>query len=333
MRCVSDPGDHVNIKESIPMVTRSKSENSKTDKQKVKTIVFSENMIQEQPRAPIEHSLMSYDLDPEKFYHYLDTKGLTELELNNLQGRLTNEYKHITSRYSTLYRDIHSSLSKRGVSPKQLAGVLIGLSAFAVRRSHSKKPLLEDCLDEIEHAEDNQAVFKILHPYGSFFDCHVIKHIVNSELCTTDDKQKLQEYLSELDAYCQRNIFECPHYSSTDQKFTSLVVKVDDIVTTKFTMKALHAFCAKIAETLTINEHTLRLCSVEEGCFQLKCQIPPFIKQEIFPLSHHQEERLKSLQVLRLTCDDAVCFTAQAHATIQKAPLVNSKINRHTILI
>ena len=318
---MSDPGGHVDIEESIPMVTRSKSETSKTSEQKVKNVVSSE----EQLRSPIEHSPMSHDLDPEKFYHYLNTKNLTELELNNLQGRLTNEYKHITSRYSTLYRDIHSSLTKRGVSPKQLAGVLIGLSAFAVRKSHSKKPLLEDCLDEIEHAEDNQAVFKILHPYGSFFDCHVIKHIVNSELCTFDDKQKLQEYLSELDAYCQRNIFECPRYSSTDSKFTSLVVKVDDIVTTKFTMKALHAFCAKIAETLTLSEHTLRICSVEEGCLQFLCQMPSFIKQEIFPLSRHQEERLKSLQVQQLTCDDSVYFITQTHSTIQKAPLVSNK--------
>ena len=321
---MSDPGDQVIIQEDIPHVQRSKSENSTTGQKKIPHTTSSESECQkqEQRRSPIEQPWTSYySLDPEKFlYPFLDTKGLTEYDFNNLQGRLTNEYMNITSRYSTLYRDIHSSLTKRGVTPKQLAGVLMELSAFALRKSDSKKPLLEECLDEIENAEDNQTAFKILRPYGSFFDCHVIKHIVNSELCTTDDKQKLQEYINELDDYCQRNVFECPHYSTIDPKFTSLVVKVDDIITTKFTMKALHAFCAKIAETLTLKGHTPRICSVEDGCLQFTCQIPPFIKEEIFPLSHQQEERLRKLQVQCLTCDEEVYFSAQTHA--QKAPLV-----------
>lgn len=334
---MSEPGDiAIASGDNILFMPRSKSEGVSADQTKVfDAALASDSRVREQESLrPLKQSedcdhvpephdpvLEPHDPDPEKLlYPFLNTEGLSENEISNLQGRLTNEYRNITSRYSTLYRDIHSSLTKRGITPKQLAGVLMELSAFALRKSDSKKPLLEDCLDEIEIAEDNQTVFKKLHPYGSFFDCHVIKHIVNSELCTKDDKQKLQEYLSELNDYCRRNVHECPHIATLDPKFTNLVMKVDDIITNKFTMKALHAFRAKVSETLALGEHTLRLCSVEDGCLQLTCQIPPFIKEEVFPLSHQQEERLKSLHIQQLKCDDVVWFIAQTSTL--SSPLV-----------
>ena len=233
-------------------------------------------------------------------YSYLDMEGLTEDEKRNLRGRLTNEYKQISSSYSKLNQDIRSSLTRRGITPNQLASVLMELSAFSLRDSN--KPLLEDCLDKIEAATSIQAVFKILRPYGSFFDCHVVKHIVNSELCTDEDRSKLQRYQKELDGYCRRNVFECPLIASSDPKFPKLVIKVDDIVSKNFTMKALDAFSVDVAQALKLSRHTLRVCSVDEGCLQLTYQISRFLVDMIFPLTPKQEEDLKSFRTLRLTC-------------------------------
>ena len=249
-------------------------------------------------------------------YKYLDVKHLTKNEEMMLKGRLTNEYKSITGKYSTLCREIRTSLKSRGITPKQLADVLMHLSAFVVKRQCHKQDtemsLLEDCLDDIENAEDIQKVFRVISPYESFFDCHVIEHIVNSDLCTEDDKHKMSEYMRELEEYCKRNIYECPHISSPNPNSTVLAIKVDDLVTSRFTMKALGAFCAKIAQALNLERHTLIVCSVKDGCLQLTCQIPPFVKEHICSprLTHWQKERLRSLNVQKITCDDDLLFIA-----------------------
>ena len=240
---------------------------------------------------------------PEKpLFPYLNTESLTEDERRTLCGRLTNEYKRITGSYATLNQDIRTSLQARSVTPSQLASILMELCAFPLKIKDSSKPLLEDCLDKIEAAKSIHEVFKILRPYGSFFDCHIIKHIVNSELCTDEDRGKLHKYLSELDDYCRRNVFECPHFASSDAKFPKLMIKVDDLVSTNFTMKALDAFSADVAETLELSRHTLRVCSVDEGCIQLTYQIVQSIVDRVFPLTPQQENALKSLGLSSLTC-------------------------------
>ena len=228
-------------------------------------------------------------------FRYLNTENLTEDERHGLYGRLTNEYKDITSSYARLSIDIRKSLQTRGVTPGQLADVLMELSAFPLKVKDSSKPLLEDCFDEIEDAETIQGIFKILRPYGSFFDCHIIKHIVNSILCTNDDRARLRRYLSELDDYCRRNVFECQHFASIDPKFPKLVLKVDNLVSKSFSMKAIDAFTANVAKTFGLSRHTLRLCSVDEGCIQLTYQIPQSVVDKVFPLSPKQEEAHKSL--------------------------------------
>ena len=235
-------------------------------------------------------------------FPYLNTESLTEDERRTLCGRLTNEYKRITGSYATLSQDIRTSLQSRSITPSQLASILMELSAFPLKIKDSSKPLLEDCLDKIEAAKSVHEVFKILRPYGSFFDCHIIKHIVSSELCTDEDRDKLKKYLNELDDYCRRNVFECPHFASSDAKFPKLMIKVDDLVSTNFTMKALDAFSADVAETLELSRHTLRVCSVDEGCIQLTYQIAQPAVGGIFPLTPKQQKALKSMGLSSLIC-------------------------------
>ena len=236
-------------------------------------------------------------------FPYLDTQNLAEDERHALYGRLTNEYKSITSSYARLNKDIRNSLQKRDITPSQLADELMELSAFPLKVKDSSKLLLEDCFDEIEAVKSIQGVFKILRPYGSFFDCHIIKHIVNSELCTDEDRNRLHRYLNELDDYCRRNVFECQHFASADPKFPKLILKVDSIVSTNFSMKALDAFSANVAKNLGLSRHTLRVCSVDEGCIQLTYQIPQIVVDKIFPLTPKQEEALRSLGLSSLTCE------------------------------
>lgn len=239
----------------------------------------------------------------EPLYPYLNVESLTEDERHALYGRLTIQYKRISSSYAKLNQDIRTSLTTRNITPSEVANVLMELSAFPLRVHDSSEPLLEDCLEKIEAATSIQAVFKILRPYGSFFDCHIIKHIVNSDLCTDGDRSKLKIYLTQLDDYCRRNVFECPHIASSDSSFPKLMLKVDDIVPKSFTMKSLDAFSAEVAETLNLNRHTLRVCSAEEGCVRLTYQISKFIVEKIFPLGPMQQKTLRSkLGISKLMC-------------------------------
>ena len=49
--------------------------------------------------------------------------------------------------------------------------------------------------------------------------------------------------------------------------------------------------------------HTLHILSVEEGCLQITFQIPAFVKNAIFPLSHEQKKQLERLHIQKIDCD------------------------------
>lgn len=236
-------------------------------------------------------------------YEFLDVENLSEDNLHILKGRLTKDYKQITAHFARLTEHVRCSLSNRGVTPKQLFMVLMNLSAFALRKKDDDKPLLEDCCDNIQDAESIDDVFCTLRPYVSFFDCHIIKHIVSSNLCTNDDKEQLDRYIKELDSFCQRSVFECPHIANSDPQLLNLVMKVEDTVVKSFSVKTMDEFRAKLAETLGLKGYTLHLRSVEKGCLKLTFQIPRFIMTIIFPLSTEEEAKLSALGVLKLTCE------------------------------
>lgn len=266
-------------------------------------------------------------------YQCLDTEAMSENEKSILRGRLTNDYRRINSDYSRLNHSIRKSLRDRQITPQQLSEVLMELNAFSLRKHDSSKPLLAECLDEIEKGEGVDNIFKILCPYGSFFDCYVIKHIVHSQLCTDDDRENLRQYLEKLSDYCKRSIYECPHFATPDQdpKFRKLVMKMDDDISKSFTIKALDALRDELATTLNLEAHTLHLCSVEEGCLQLTFQVPTFVKDELFPLSHEQKLTLEKLYIQKIECDGIQIYArgpfARIHQTVTSCCLL-CKLNQ-----
>lgn len=261
--------------------------------------------VQQNPESvldPPDVRLQSLEIENKYTYKFLDLKNMTDLEQRTLKGRLTIDYKCITASYSQLVEGVIQSLKRRSITPKQLSRLLMNLSAFRVQTHKDSLPLLADNLDSIRNAEDVDDVFYILRSYGSFFDCHIIKHIVTSDLCIEADRKELEKYTSELNSYCQRSVFECPHIENVDPKFQSFVMKVDDSVLKSSEMKAIDAFRVEVAEACGLEPHTFRLCSVEMGCLQLTFQVPPCVVNHIFPLTAEQTRALKRLGFLNLTC-------------------------------
>lgn len=247
--------------------------------------------------APSEVRVRSEDLT----YPFLDVEGMSKAQIDDLKGRLTRDYMGISGDYNTLTQNIISSLRNRGITPKQLSSVLMNLNIFSIKKN-ATLPLLQDQLDVIRKEDSLDDAFYALRSYGSFFDCYVLRHIVN-HLGTDVDQQELALYTSKLNDFCQRSIFECPHFSSSDSYHANLVMKVADIVSESFTLSALNTFRVALAEVLCLEEHTMLLHSVEKGCVKFSFQVPNIAVDGIFPLTAEQRAQLRSIGVMELICD------------------------------
>ena len=214
-------------------------------------------------------------------YQFLNVKGMSESDLDKLKEQLTEDYRTISTMYSKLKQRVICSLKTKGITPKELSIVLMDLNTFPVKESKNC-PLLQDRLDEIRDKECIDDVFYILHSYGSFFDCYILKHIIDS-LGTEDDRTELKKYEENLHNYCEKNVFECPHFSISDSSKSQLVLKVAEVVKRSYTLNALRAFRTKIAKILGVESHTLLLHTVEEGCLRITFQIPHFVGVPSFP--------------------------------------------------
>ena len=232
-------------------------------------------------------------------YPFLNVKAMNDSEIIVLKGQLTNDYRCICDQYSDLTRGVIRSLNERGITPEQLSSVLMDLNTFSVKKS-IHYPLLQDQLDELQKEESIDEAFYMLRSYGSFFDCYILKHIINT-LGTENDKAKLEQYERALYEYCQRNIFECPHFSNSDPNKRQLVLKVDEIVTKSFTLNALSAFRAKLADVLGMEIHTLLVYNVEAGChLQITFQVPHFVVDTMISLTTEQKVELRKLGVIKV---------------------------------
>ena len=248
---------------------------------------------------------------------------MSEDEKAQLKDQLSKAYEDITDQYNTLTMDIVSSLNDQGITPKELSFKLMNLNTFSTRSTKLNFPLLQDKLDEIRQQETVEDAFFILRSYGSFFDCYILRHIVK-HLGTKSDKDKLAQYERELRKYCQRSIFECPRFSSSDSHHASLVMKVDEIVFESYSLNALDRFRVYSAQVLCLENHTLLLYTVEKGCVQLTFQVPQFAVEAIFSLSAEQRMNLKRLGVITLSCD---------HHSLDIATTQQPKVNHNNNII
>ena len=246
-------------------------------------------------------------------FPYLDTRGLTEEEREDLEIQLNDDYLNINQEYATFASSLRRSLKERKISPLELADCLMEVKGYeSLSNSLEEKGmrLLENRYQEIKGAKDLTRVFEILSDYSSFFNFDIIAFIAKN-LGSETDKKNLASYQAALESYCSHHVFECPSCLSSSSKFPDLILKVDPEVTEseKFTLKSLRRFTMKVAKTLKVTKHCLKLCSIKKGCLEITFQIPPHIKEAIVPIIPDQHEALRhlgvqnvSLVALELTC-------------------------------
>ena len=206
-------------------------------------------------------------------------------------------------RFQKLVSATIESLISQKASPDNLVSRLMTLGAFKAVFKEPQVPLFQFCFERLEAADTIPKVFLVLKDYFSFFNYHIIEHIIE-ELGTEEDKTRLQGYKEYFNWYAKRRIFEClPEFGPvSDADHADIFVKVDSQYD-NYTVAEIEVFCHKLGGILRVSSQgILRLCRVEEGCFQLTFQVPLFVQKGIFPLSREQKQTLEAEGVIKLTC-------------------------------
>ena len=300
-----------------PLITKqspfSKQEDSGTSKSSEDVFTSKDTSVSPGPRSstqseetqnPLKGDLLTPTSTSISF-PYLNVSGLTPEQQEGLRIRLCVESEDIVHKFWLLHSRVYRSLRERNVPVEMLVSHLLSLGAFDPVYKDSQKPALQTFFQELQNARSIEDVLYIIRDYFSFFNYHVIEHIVN-ELGTDKDRVELQNYEKEYDQYSKRRIYECPpeYGSKSSTGHVDLVAKVDSVYE-DFTVKELQKFQYRLSRILHVSpQSVLHLCRVEEGCLQLIFQVPSFVQQEIFPLSSEQESALAAEGVIRLTCGD-----------------------------
>ena len=206
-------------------------------------------------------------------------------------------------RFQELVSATIKSFKRRCVPLDDLVSHVMALGAFDPVFKKPQVPVFHDYFKELKAADTIPKVFMVLNDYFSFFNYHIIEHIIK-ELGTEEDKARLQRYKEDFKQYAKRRIFEClPEFGPvSDSDHAGVFVKVDSYYE-KYNVAEVEGFRHKLSKILHISSQgIMRLCRVDKGCFQLMFQVPSFIQQEVFPLSREQEKALATMHVIRLTC-------------------------------
>ena len=196
-----------------------------------------------------------------------------------------------------------TSLTKRHISLTDIVSHIMTLGAFDQVYDGPQVPAFHHRFNDLQKAGRVSEIFLVLKDYFSFFNYHIIEHII-TVLGTQEDKNNLLKYNKIFDHYAQRRIFECyPQFgpkSETDH--IEVFVKVDSQYE-NYTVTEVERFRCQLSKILRVSpQGVLLLCRVEKGCFQLIFQVPSCVQQKIFPLSREQERALTEERVIRLTC-------------------------------
>jgi len=138
-------------------------------------------------------------------FPYLDLSGLTPDRQQVLRGRLQKELKIITIQFQYLVSTTLNSLEERNVTVKNFITHIKALGTYKPVFKESKVPIFQERLKELENAEDISAIFQILYDYMSFFNYHIIEHII-SVLGTEADKARLRSYKASFQQYAKRRV-------------------------------------------------------------------------------------------------------------------------------
>ena len=216
--------------------------------------------------------------------------GLTIKQKQELNGKLQFESKRIMIQFQKLVSATIESLDRRNVALGKLFCNVMTLGSLKPVFEEPQVPALHHRFKELKTADTIPKFFSVLNDYFSFFNYHIIEHIIE-ELGTKEHKAKLQRYKDDFNQYTKRRIHKCPPEFGplSDSDHAEIFVKLDSQYD-DYTVAEIEGFHHKLSEILNISHCILCLCRVDEGCFQLMFQVPSSVQERVFPLSRGQEK-------------------------------------------
>ena len=236
-------------------------------------------------------------------FPYLDLSGLTDEQQQELRGRLCFESQEIIVHFQELVSTTMLSLKNQHIPITDLVSNIMTMGAFDPVYKGPQMPAFYHYFQELKTADTVSKVFLVLADYFSFFNYHILEHIIKVH-GTKEDKDNLLRYKNEFDQYAKRRIFEChPQFGSESEMDHANVFVKMDFQYENYTVIEVERFRYQLSKIIHISsDGVLRLCRVEKGCFKLTFQVPSFVHQKLFPLSKEQERALAEKKVIRLTC-------------------------------
>ena len=143
------------------------------------------------------------------------------------------------------------SFQERGVPLDELVSHVMALGAFDPVFKKPLVPAFRRCFKTLKAADTIPKVFLVLNDYFSFFNYHIIEHIIE-ELGTEEDKTELQRYKEHFNQYVKRRIFEGPPESTrpaSDAHYIEMFVILDSQYE-NYTIEEMNRFGKKLSEFL-----------------------------------------------------------------------------------
>ena len=240
------------------------------------------------------HSATSDNDEPsqETKFPYLDASKLSDFKKKEFEKRLETDTRNIIYRFSDFRKATRDSLERR-IPLDNIKDTILNLDGFV--EGIGAKVLDSSDADKIERAENLSQVFIALCHYVSFFNFRIIEHLVH-QYGTADDKRRLKKYCEQLNVFCERNVFEIPAkaFSMPQREAKEFALKCTQDM---LTLRDVQRLKDTVNEILGLNYFTLQLCSIREGCVELRFLISAAIADHIFPVSPSQHSALSEIGV------------------------------------
>ena len=197
------------------------------------------------------------------------------------------------------------SLEQHQIPLTKLRSHVMTLKAFSPVHEGPQKPALDNHFKDLQTASTVPEIFWVLRDNFSFFNYHILEHIITA-LGTEEDNKNLQNYKNKFHQYAKRRMFEClPQFGPVSETGHADLFVIVDSQYERYTVVEVEKFRCQLSKILHVSSQgVLRLCRVEKGCFQLTFQVPTFVQQALFPLSSEQERALAGKGVIRLMCGE-----------------------------
>ena len=192
-------------------------------------------------------------------FPYLDLSGLTHEQQQELSGRLRFESQKIMLQFQELMSSTILSLKRRDVPLVELVHHIMILGLLNPVFKESQVPVFHHRFKELKAADAITKVFLVLKDYFSFFNYHIIEHIIEA-LGTEEDKTNIQRYKAKFNQYVKRRIFECPPEFGpvSDVSHAAIFVMVDSQYG-NYTVVAIERFRHEVSEIIHLSPQGILL--------------------------------------------------------------------------